>query len=369
LAGSWIRYERFTGTLGLAEASLEELVSGPPSETLATALATGDGAEVCEAVPITSLSRKSSISSDLASSAASSRRGIRWPGLLGLFLSVALLWWTLHDVALSEVWSQIRNVRLAPFLGMVVLATATFPLRTVRWRYILRLEGSTLPFVPLWHATAIGFMANNLLPARAGELARAYSARQLTAVRFSTAIATETTLGGMSLVGIVRSSGVLFLLLLLAAVALVHWPHPALHLARVVSQRILPPRWANRLLSTLEGLLSGLDALRSLRRFALTLVWTLVVWLVNAASFWLCLVAFDLGPPPAAALVVQGVIAFGVALPLALYGVPAARAVSYAVGYHFATFIPITLLGLWSLSRAHLHLADLRTVRMADGKA
>ncbi len=348
----------------------------------------------------------------MASSAASSRRGIRWPGLLGLFLSVALLWWTLHDVALSEVWSQIRNVRLAPFLGMVVLATATFPLRTVRWRYILRLEGSTLPFVPLWHATAIGFMANNLLPARAGELARAYSARQLTAVRFSTAIAsiavervldgigivalltvgiwaggfaTETTLGGMSLVGIVRSSGVLFLLLLLAAVALVHWPHPALHLARVVSQRILPPRWANRLLSTLEGLLSGLDALRSLRRFALTLVWTLVVWLVNAASFWLCLVAFDLGPPPAAALVVQGVIAFGVALPsspgffgpfeaacrvsLALYGVPAARAVSYAVGYHFATFIPITLLGLWSLSRARLHLADLRTVRMADGKA
>jgi hypothetical protein len=34
--------------------------------------------------------------------------------------------------------------------------------------------------------------------------------------------------------------------------------------------------------------------------------------------------------------------------------------VSYAVGYHFATFIPITLLGLWSLSRAHLHLAELR---------
>jgi chemotaxis protein histidine kinase CheA len=55
LAGSWIRYERFTGTLGFAEASLEELVSGPPPETLAPALVTGDGAEVGEAVPITSL--------------------------------------------------------------------------------------------------------------------------------------------------------------------------------------------------------------------------------------------------------------------------------------------------------------------------
>lgn len=295
---------------------------------------------------------------------------------------------------------------------MVVLATATFPIRTVRWRYILRLEGSTLPFVPLWHATAIGFMANNLLPARAGELARAYAARQLTAVRFSTAIAsiaverildgigivalitagiwaggfaTEATVGGVSLVDIVRTGGVLFLVVLVAAVALVHWPGPALGLARLVSHRILPSRWTGKFLSTLEGLLSGLDALRSPRRLALALLWTLVVWLVNAASFWLGFLAFDLGLPAAGALVVQGVIALGVALPsspgffgpfeaacrvsLALYGVPAGLAVSYAVGYHFATFLPITLLGLWSLSRAHLHLADLRTVRIAEGEA
>jgi hypothetical protein len=31
------------------------------------------------------------------------------------------------------------------------------------------------------------------------------------------------------------------------------------------------------------------------------------------------------------------------------------------VAYHLAVFLPISVLGLWSLSRAHLHLADLKT--------
>jgi uncharacterized membrane protein YbhN (UPF0104 family) len=69
-------------------------------------------------------------------------------------------------------------------------------------------------------------------------------------------------------------------------------------------------------------------------------------------------------------------VAFGVAIPsspgffgpfealvrvtLALYAVPAAAAVSFAVAFHLAAFLPITLLGLWSLSRARLHMADLR---------
>src|SRR5439155_394373 len=79
--------------------------------------------------------------------------------------------------------------------------------------------------------------------------------------------------------------------------------------------------------------------------------------------------------PPEGAFLLQGVIGFGVALPsspgfvgvfeaatrvtLAIYGIDATRAVSYAVAYHLSTFVPITLLGLYSLSRLRLHLAEL----------
>jgi uncharacterized protein (TIRG00374 family) len=325
-------------------------------------------------------------------------------------VSALLLWWTLHDVSLAEVWDHLRGARLGPFLAATVLITTTFPLRTVRWRYLLRLEGETLPFLPLWHATAIGFMGNNLLPARAGEAARAYVTRRLTSVRFSTALASiaveraldgvgivvllmiavwradlssGTELAGVPLAVIVRSAGILFALVLVVAIVLVSWPQATLRFASGGLRRLLPDRWALWLVEGLCGVLAGLDALRSPARLAQSLLWTAIIWLVNAAAFGLAFVAFGLDLPPTAALMVMGLSALGVAVPsspgffgpfeaacrvsLALYGVPASSAVSFAVGFHLAIFLPITLLGLWSLARAQLHLADLRASQRASG--
>jgi uncharacterized membrane protein YbhN (UPF0104 family) len=103
-----------------------------------------------------------------------------------------------------------------------------------------------------------------------------------------------------------------------------------------------------------------------------------VLWVVNAAAFAVCFRAFALAVPVEGALLLQGIIGFGVALPsspgfvgvfeaatrltLAIYGVDATRAVSYAVAYHVSTFLPITLLGFLSLSQTRLHLTELRHV-------
>lgn len=301
------------------------------------------------------------------------------------------------------MWARLREVRLAPFLGAVLLATAAFPLRTVRWRYLLRLEGEVIPFTPLWHATAIGFAANNLLPARVGEVARAYAAQRLTAVQFSAAFASiavervmdgitlvslltfgiwaggfapGTTVGGLDLTRIAEGAAALFGTLLLSALVVVHWPRITIAAVRAVARRVLPGRWAVHAVQAFEGLLAGLDALKSPLRFATVMLWSFVVWLVASASYLLAFVAFGLDVPWSAALLLQSLIAFGVAIPsspgffgpfeavcrvsLALYGVAASDAVPYAVGYHLATFLPITVLGIWSLSRAHLHLRDLR---------
>jgi uncharacterized protein (TIRG00374 family) len=345
----------------------------------------------------------------LGSAPSTPGRRARWTGLLGIAISIALLWWTLRDVSVQDIWHEIRGVSIG-WLGLtVLLASLTFPLRTVRWRYLLRLEGEALPIVPLWHATAIGFMANNLLPARAGELARAYAARRLTGVRFTTAfasIAVERVLDGIALVallmvatwaggfaagtavgsvtigGVVRGASILFGGLLVAALIVVHWPALALSVVRRMSRAVLSERWSSRLVEIVGGLVQGLEALRRPAHFALVIVWSFAVWLTGAASFWAAFQAFDIGAPWSAPLLVQALVAFGVAIPsspgffgpfealtrvsLALYAVPASVAVSLAVGYHITTFLPITLLGIWSLSRAHLHLADIRSV--ADGR-
>jgi uncharacterized protein (TIRG00374 family) len=353
----------------------------------------------------------SSTSSISASPSSNGSHRFGWTAALGLVIAALLIWWALHDVSAGEVWSRLRNVRLVPFTLSIVVATLMFPLRTIRWQYLLRLEGEALPFIPLWHATAIGFMSTNLLPARAGEFARAYAARRLTGVRFTTAfasIAVERVLDGITLVAalvvaiwaggfggdtavsedrtlgsVVRGAGFMFLLLLVVALAVVHWPRLAIDVTGAASRRILPDRWSRGLTAAVEGLVSGLDVLRSPRRFAAAVFWSLVVWIAGAASFWLGMLAFELDVPWSAALMLQSLLAFGIAIQFSpgffgqwealcrvalppLYGVSVGATVSFALGFHLGGFIPITLLGLWSLSRAHLHLADLRRGGLQD---
>ncbi len=343
------------------------------------------------------------------SSPLRSARG-RWVVAAGIVVTLALLAWALHDVDARAFVDHLRRADPAAMLGAVVLATLTFPLRTARWRLILRDAGGRgLPALLLWHATAIGFMANNLLPVRAGEFARAYAARRRLPVRFTTALASigvervldgvtlvglltlslvapsfprRATIGGTSLAGLATGAAAVFGAALACAFAIVLRPAPWLALLERVARRLLAPPLAARLAHAAEGLVAGLEVLKRPGRLLGVLGWSLVLWLVNAASFAVCFRAFDLPVPPEGALLLQGIIGFGVALPsspgfvgvfeaatratLALYGIDATRAVSYAVAYHVSTFLPITLLGLYSLSRTHLHLAELRAAPAAE---
>ncbi len=317
---------------------------------------------------------------------------------------MALLWWALHDVSLTELAARARGTRPLPFIMAIVLATLAFPVRTVRWRYLLQVDGKKLAFTPLWHATAIGFMANNLLPARAGEVARIYAAGRLTKASYSSSLASvaiERVFDGLVIIALMalaisaggfREGGTIagippanlalgaataFVLILLVAMAAVRWTAQAIALSRKFFGKILSRQHAARAVNIIEGMLSGLDSLKSPSRFTAVLFWSLVVWLVNGSAFWFAFVALDVDVQWTGAFLLQGVIALGIAVPsspgyfgpfealtratLALYGVSAAQSVSYAVVFHVGGFVPITLLGLYSLSRAHLHLSDLTT--------
>jgi glycosyltransferase 2 family protein len=296
------------------------------------------------------------------------------------------------------------------FMAAIALATATFPLRTARWRVILRdANGRRFPWSPLWHATAVGFMANNLLPARAGEFARAYLAKRQLPVRFTTALASigverifdglvmvallaaaiavpsfprHATIGGAALSQIASWAAAVFAAMLLIALLIVHRPEPWLRLVTRMLYTALPARHAEPLTRLAEGLVAGLAVLKSGERFARVIAWSLVLWLVNGLSFAVCFRAFGLPVPWEGAFLLQGLIGFGVAVPsspgffgpfeavtrltLGLYGIGADQAVSYAVAYHIGGFIPITLLGLYSLSRTHVRLGELRPVEGAE---
>jgi uncharacterized protein (TIRG00374 family) len=114
--------------------------------------------------------------------------------------------------------------------------------------------------------------------------------------------------------------------------------------------------------------------LRSPKLLAEVFFWTVLHWLCNAFAFWLGFQALHLSAPFSAGLLLQGLIAIGVAIPstpgffgpfeavgkvgLAVYGVSNAEAVGWVLGFHVLSFIPITIMGAWYLTRMKLHLRD-----------
>jgi glycosyltransferase 2 family protein len=287
------------------------------------------------------------------------------PALLGIGVSVALLAWALRGVNLSDVLRHLRTAHPVPLAAAVVIATIAFPLRLVRWRLLLRDErGRPYPATPLWHAIAIGFMANNILPLRAGELVRSYTAAKLAPARFTTvfsSIAVERIFDGLTVVAMLTFA---LLLALLAAVLVVVAPVRAEQLVR----RILPhARVADKIVDLIEGVRQGLTVLRSPARLAGVIMWSVVLWLVNALAFYIGFQAFDIPVSYSGALLLQGLLVLGISIPstpgffgpfeavivavLALYGITSSLAFSYAISFHLTSFVPITLLGLWSLAQ------------------
>jgi uncharacterized protein (TIRG00374 family) len=322
--------------------------------------------------------------------------------LLGVAISGVLLWLAVRGLRLDEVWGHIRQVRPLPLLLAVTLATLTFPLRAVRWRLLLAEPGGRpVRFTPAWHAVAIGFMGNNLLPLRAGEVMRAYAVGRLAPVRTTSALASiaverafdaltvvamlgiglgtagfseEVRIGTLPVAALARRVAVLTGAVFVAAALVLLLPETTERLIR----RLVPfPGLARRLVMILEGLRAGLSSLRSPARMLGTALWSVVVWGVNALSYFVLFPAFGVEADLGAALVVQGAVVFGVALPsspgyigvfelavvvsLALYGVAQGPAFAFAVTYHAATFLPIILLGMYSLARTPIGWRDFRS--------
>ena len=325
-----------------------------------------------------------------------------WKGLLGVVISVALLWWTLRNESFVDIWNVLRASNLPLFIVAALCATLVFPLRAWRWRYILEPTVGTISFGPLWRATAIGMMVNNVSPARAGELARAYVlARETGRIKFSAALG--------SLVVDRLFDTLVVLLLLLIAVSVPSFPEGAMvgtwpvskvllaftavaltALVTLILAALFPDRvvkiWeralggvAPRIMERGRGILvsfgEGLGVLRDPRRSAIVFFWALVMWLVNGTSFWIAFQAVGIEAPYSGALFLQSLLAFAVAVPsapgffgpfeaaskvaLSVYGVNETLAVSYALGYHLLGWIPIVVIGFWYLGKMGLHLKDM----------
>jgi hypothetical protein len=320
---------------------------------------------------------------------------------LGVLLSALLLWWTMKGTSVSAVWDVLSKSSLPLWIACMVFGTAIFPLRARRWQALLAPVAGRLPLRPLWEATAIGMMATNVVPLRPGEVARPFAlSRAEPKVKFTAAFASvavdrlfdatvvvmmmllatldpafpsQQPIGDHTLASYLKPTVIFLLLVLAGLVFLVVAPDRMFAISDGIMRRVAP-RFEPKVRGLLEGFVSGLHVLRSPKLLAEVFFWTVLHWLCNAFAFWLGFQALHLSAPFSAAFLLQGLIAIGVAIPstpgffgpfeavgkigLAVYGVSSAEAVSWVIGFHVLTFVPITIMGGWYLSRMKLHFSD-----------
>lgn len=323
-----------------------------------------------------------------------------WKGVLGILLSIGLLWFAFRDVHLAEVWDRVRRADLLLLVLSGGLATVLFPMRAMRWRPLLRPANPRSRFRPRFAATCIGFMANNLLPARVGEFARAFALSRLEPVRVSASFGSLVvermfdglivvllllgslswpgfpTVSGRDFSGLALWVGVIFLGAFAVAVAMVARPEQSVRWFERTVARLLPRAIRRPVVDALEAFLDGIAAVRDWRLVLQVLAWTVAMWLVAALSVWVGMLAFDIRLPFVSAVFLQSIIALAVALPSApgffgvfeaaarvglvdVWGVATGPAVAFAIGYHLAGFIPVTAIGLYYVWRLGLSWRDV----------
>lgn len=307
----------------------------------------------------------------------------------GLVVSAVLLGALLWSVDLRELAAQLRRADWGLALVVAVLAPAGLWVRARRWRYLFPPGAEPPALAP---AMMIGYMVNNILPLRAGEIVRVYVVARRWGRGFWTTLATLVVervldslaiiliLGGLVLVipvpALFRWTALTLLAIDVAAVAglvaLAGAPAACRRLLERLTRRW--PRAGERAARIFDRFVHGLDGIRTPSHLLPLAAWTALVWIVPALAAWLTLRAMHLDLPPVVGFTVLAFVGLGVSIPsapgyvgvfhyaavlaLEIFDVGRATALGYALLFHAIQVIPVTLVGWYFLLREHVRIAD-----------
>ncbi len=325
----------------------------------------------------------------------------RWHMAVGLLISAFFLYLALRGLHLERVWAALRGARYIWLLPGVAVYFVGLYLRAWRWHYLLR-PLQAVATRELFPIVTIGYMGNNIFPARAGEVLRAVLLQRRRRVPVSASLATilvERVYDGVVMLGFVflnlpelarvagASSGFVGDLQTLAlwgsgafvgalAVFLLAGMFPARAEALLMQVlRPLPERWRAPLRRVGVSFLEGLRGLGSPREAWMIFITSVAIWLLETAKYWFVMHAFAFRVPFFALMLMNGVVNLATTLPsapgyvgtfdtpgiavLAAYGVDKALAAAYTLTLHAALWLPVTALGAYYAVQAGLHWHEL----------
>jgi hypothetical protein len=313
----------------------------------------------------------------------------RWQFWVGLALSAVFLYLALKGLKIQDVWEPLKSARywwLLPGVGVYFIGVWV---RSWRWHFLLRpvKEVKTKDTFPI---VAIGYMGNNIYPARAGEVLRAFVLKRREDISISASLATiivERIFDGVVMLGFVflnlpklatltGTSGFIgniqtlalwgsaaFFGALAIFIIAAMFPSQAERIITRLIQIFLPERFREKVSDIVIRFLNGLESLRSPQEAIMVLVTSVVIWLLETGKYWFVMQAFDFQVSFFALMLMNGIVNLATTIPsapgyvgtfdapgiavLVAFGVDQGIATSYTFVLHAALWIPITALGAY----------------------
>jgi glycosyltransferase 2 family protein len=283
------------------------------------------------------------------------------------------------DINLSLAWRALRRSDYWWLTTALIVFGLGNVARALRWRSLFS-HGRRPPMVTVANAMMVGYLYNNIMPARAGEAARVvvltqrsttapveivgtvllerlYDVLAILAIFF----AAEPWLPHVSWFGAAALAALVLIVLIACAATMlaVYGDRPLRLLLRPLGRLSLFS--GERLERTIVELVHGLSGLRRLGSAIEAFAWTIAAWLLTALCAYCVSLAFNLKLPFACSVLVAVAIGLAMILPsppaavgvfegaaliaLRAYGTPHSSALSYAVVLHLINFAPFVIVG------------------------
>mgnify|MGYP001176824610 CR=1 FL=1 len=325
----------------------------------------------------------------------------RWQFWAGIVVSAVFLYLALRGLHLPEVWRVMQTANLwwlIPGIGVYFIGVW---FRAWRWHYLLR-PLKRIPTRTMFPIVNIGYMGNNIYPARAGELLRAAVLRHREDVSISASLATiiverifdavvmlgfiflnlpqlgrltqDAGFGGLNIYQISIAGAVIFIGALAVFLLMAMFPRPTERLVTMLIDRFVPERLREKVRGLTFRFLSGLESLASPREALMVFFTTVVIWLMETAKYWFVMHAFPFEVSFYALMLMNGIVNIATTIPsapgyigtfdapgiavLQAFGVPGEIAAGYTLLLHAALWVPITLLGAYYYLRQPLRWGE-----------
>lgn len=296
---------------------------------------------------------------------------------LGWLVSAFFLALVFSKVEWNSFVTSLKQLNPMAPLILALIYLFGFLLRGVRSKLLLPGIGWREAFGGVF----VGYAANNVLPARLGEVVRAHVVGKSAGIKRTTtfsSVLVERIFDGSAIVFLlilgtqslalpewadeVRIAGLILFSAALAGVLLVGVFHSRVS---ALIQRFMPhPKIATALIGLSEGVAL---AVRDIKTLGSVLVSSIVIWLIESCMFFYGFQAFGFEHHFSAAMFVMAIVNLGVLIPSSPGGLgvfqyfavlaleflhtPHDPATAYAIVVHLAQYLPVTLIGLLWLPR------------------